>query len=274
MSVSLVPDVIFDRYQEITPDYLTARGVTLLLSDLDFTLAAKSTRHPDEAVKAWIAGLRGAGITFMIVSNNRSGRRVTDFCAELGVNISDKALESHQAYVASWLKAIKEDHNALFSALKDADKIADYMMEQGRLELMKEEITKDAKLPGVLESGTAYEIWQLKDDPMNRSISFMPYNFASQFRITQGRYDKVYESSVSENDNSLDKIFVKYNIGRPSDFHGHSLSTSDIIVVYRPKHRILNAKFGTFWLHTLMPGFFRKCTAAQPSKAVSRWRSC
>ena len=43
-----------------------------------------------------------------------------------------------------------------------------------------------------------------------------------------------------------------------------------VIVVYRPKHRILNAKFGTFWLHTLMPGFFRKCTVALPSKAVSR----
>ena len=161
----------------------------------------------------------------------------TYFCAELGVNISDKALESHQAYVASWLKAIKEDHNALFSALKDADKIADYMMEQGRVELMKEELAKDAKLPGVLESGTTYEIWQLKDDPMNRGISFMPYNIASQFRITQGRYDKVYESSVSENDNSLDKIFVKYNIGRPSDFHGHSLSTSDIIVTIKDGER-------------------------------------
>ena len=85
MSVSLVPDVIFDCYRQITPEFLAARGVTLLLSDLDFTLAAKSTRHPDAEVKDWIAGLRDAGITFMIVSNNRSGRRVTDFCAELGV---------------------------------------------------------------------------------------------------------------------------------------------------------------------------------------------
>lgn len=154
----------------------------------------------------------------------------TYFCAELGVNISDKALEGHQAYVASWLKAIKEDHSALFSALKDADKIADYMMEQGRVELMKEELTKDALLPGVLEFGTTYEVWQLKDDPMNRCVSFMPYNVASQFRITQGRYDKVFESLVSESDNSLDKIFVKFNIGRPENFRGHSLSISDVIV--------------------------------------------
>ena len=85
MSVSLVPDVIFDCYRQITPEFLAARGVTLLLSDLDFTLAAKSTRHPDGAVKAWIDSLHAAGITFMIVSNNRSDRRVTDFCDELWV---------------------------------------------------------------------------------------------------------------------------------------------------------------------------------------------
>lgn len=42
----------------------------------------------------------------------------TYFCTELGVNVSEKQMESHQAYVASWLKAIKEDHNALFSAIK------------------------------------------------------------------------------------------------------------------------------------------------------------
>lgn len=85
MPISLIPDVLFDRYTQITPTLLRERGVTLLLSDLDFTLAAKSTRHPDDAVKAWIADLRDAGITFVIVSNNRSGRRVTDFCGELGV---------------------------------------------------------------------------------------------------------------------------------------------------------------------------------------------
>ncbi|MCI2058177.1 MAG: YqeG family HAD IIIA-type phosphatase [Oscillibacter sp.] len=85
MSFSLVPTLLFDRYGQITPDFLKKRGITLLLSDLDFTLAAKKTRHPDDAVKRWIADLRGSGVTLMIVSNNRSGRRVTDFCAELGV---------------------------------------------------------------------------------------------------------------------------------------------------------------------------------------------
>jgi HAD superfamily phosphatase (TIGR01668 family) len=85
MSFSLVPGRLFDRYGQITPEYLKSCGITLLLSDLDFTLAPRKALRPDAKVKAWIAALRRGGITLMIVSNNRSGKRVTDFCAELGV---------------------------------------------------------------------------------------------------------------------------------------------------------------------------------------------
>ena len=85
MPFSLVPDRIFARYEEITPEYLKGQGITLLLSDLDFTLAPKSVRRPDEGLRAWTAALAAAGITLMIVSNNRSGKRVTEFCADLGV---------------------------------------------------------------------------------------------------------------------------------------------------------------------------------------------
>ena len=85
MSLSLIPHRLFDCYAQITPEYLKAQGITLLLSDLDFTLAAKSTRQPDQPLRDWIAALKAEGIDFMIVSNNRSGSRVTEFCADLGV---------------------------------------------------------------------------------------------------------------------------------------------------------------------------------------------
>ena len=85
MRFSLVPDALFSRYGDLTAAYLRSRGITLLLSDLDFTLAAKATALPDQALKDWIAELQDAGITVMIVSNNRSGRRVTEFCARLGI---------------------------------------------------------------------------------------------------------------------------------------------------------------------------------------------
>lgn len=85
MPFSLIPDRVVDRYADITPAYLQQQGITLLLSDLDFTLAAKATRQPDQPLRDWIAELKAAGIAFMIVSNNRSGTRVTEFCADLGV---------------------------------------------------------------------------------------------------------------------------------------------------------------------------------------------
>lgn len=91
MSLSLVPDRLFQRYGEITPEYLRAQGITLLLSDLDFTLAPKSVRRPDQPLRDWIAALKANGIQFMIVSNNRSGARVTEFCADLGVGYQGHA---------------------------------------------------------------------------------------------------------------------------------------------------------------------------------------
>ena len=87
----LTPDYLFDSYREITPDFLHRQGIALLLTDLDYTLAAKSTRTPPPAVRVWIDSLRQAGITFMIVSNNRSGSRVTEFCADLGVSYQGRA---------------------------------------------------------------------------------------------------------------------------------------------------------------------------------------
>ena len=81
----LTPDILFDSYRDITPAFLQGQGVTLLLTDLDYTLAPKAVRRPDDALRQWIDGLKDAGITVMIVSNNRSGVRVTEFCGDLGI---------------------------------------------------------------------------------------------------------------------------------------------------------------------------------------------
>ena len=55
------------------------------MSDLDFTLAEKKTRRPPQALRDWLERMESGGIEVMIVSNNRSGRRVDEFCAELGI---------------------------------------------------------------------------------------------------------------------------------------------------------------------------------------------
>ena len=63
MSVSLIPGVLLDRYAQLTPEWLKKRGITLLLSDLDYTLAPKSVRRPDDELKNWISMLQAGGIT-------------------------------------------------------------------------------------------------------------------------------------------------------------------------------------------------------------------
>ena len=86
MRLSLVPDRLFETYNEITPALLRSLGVKLLLCDLDYTLAPKSVRAPDEAVRRWIEAMGEGGVRVMILSNNRSPVRVEAFCRDLGID--------------------------------------------------------------------------------------------------------------------------------------------------------------------------------------------
>ena len=85
MRVSLRPDRVFQTYHDVTPQMLQERGITLLLCDLDYTLAPKSVRTADEAVRTWLGTMAAAGITVVILSNNRHPKRVDTFCRSLGI---------------------------------------------------------------------------------------------------------------------------------------------------------------------------------------------
>ena len=85
MPASLIPSLVLDNYRQVTPDLLEKYGVSLLLCDLDYTLAPRSVAQPDEPLFRWLEMLKAAGVTVMILSNNRSSRRVETFCACLGI---------------------------------------------------------------------------------------------------------------------------------------------------------------------------------------------
>ena len=85
MPVSLIPDRLYDRYTDLTPRLLEALHIRLLLCDLDYTLAPRSVSRPDSALRAWLADCGRAGVTVMILSNNRSPARVEAFCGQLGI---------------------------------------------------------------------------------------------------------------------------------------------------------------------------------------------
>ncbi len=86
MPFSLIPDRVFRRFTDVTPQFLVQQDIRLLLCDLDYTLAPRSVARPDGELRAWLEACRQAGITVMILSNNRSSKRVETFCGELGIH--------------------------------------------------------------------------------------------------------------------------------------------------------------------------------------------
>ena len=52
MSFSIIPDLVLENYTQVTPALLERLGITVLLSDLDNTLAPPRTRRPTDEVRA------------------------------------------------------------------------------------------------------------------------------------------------------------------------------------------------------------------------------
>jgi hypothetical protein len=85
------------------------------------------------------------------------------------------------------------------------------------------------------------EIYQIKsdiDENIYRKISFMRYDMVNDvidLHKFRDYYKKVYEFTQDFESTSdqiiLDEIFAKFNIDRPDDFKGHSLSISDIVII-------------------------------------------
>jgi len=84
-----------------------------------------------------------------------------------------------------------------------------------------------------------YAIYQLKDGPETRDLRFEPLERLTQ----QGRavdwenYKHIYTGTLETREKpavvDMEKIFMRFNVGRPEDFAGHSLSTSDVVVLCR-----------------------------------------
>lgn len=81
----LIPQYLFDSIFDIDPARLQARGITLLLADLDNTLVTYATKTPTVQVRAWKESLERSGVTLFILSNSRKPGRAKRFAEELGV---------------------------------------------------------------------------------------------------------------------------------------------------------------------------------------------
>ena len=79
-----------------------------------------------------------------------------------------------------------------------------------------------------------FSIYQLKGGDETLDYRFEPLDAIRRngLSVDSANYELVYTAPLTERDN-LESIYTRFNIDRPADFHGQSLSVSDIVVLHQ-----------------------------------------
>ena len=81
-------------------------------------------------------------------------------------------------------------------------------------------------------SPVTYEILQIKDGSNGEQYRFWGMNYVQKKRlqINVSDYESKYQGELKPGE-TLDTLYERFNLHRPEDFTGHSLSVSDVIVL-------------------------------------------
>ena len=81
---------------------------------------------------------------------------------------------------------------------------------------------------------SSFSIYQLKGGNETLDYRFEPLDSIHRngLSVKQENYELVYTAPLTEKDN-LESIYTRFNVDRPADFTGHSLSVSDIVVLHQ-----------------------------------------
>lgn len=83
---------------------------------------------------------------------------------------------------------------------------------------------------------TAFSIFQLKAGEQNRFVAFQDFDNWKQQEVqfSDERYSFVYQGACGTENSLKDSVlleflFEKFNLNPPSDYHGRSMSVSDVV---------------------------------------------
>ena len=161
-------------------------------------------------------------------------------CQHFGIDTSDYSF----GYIAGWssdrdmkelkssLDTIRKTASELITGIEDrlAELQKDRAVEQGQ-ELEESLANREAQL--LFGGEDRFGIYQLKDTEEARDIHFMGMDYLESkgIAVTKENYDLLYTAPLEEG-TSLEDIYTRFNIDRPADFRGHSLSVSDVVVLH------------------------------------------
>lgn len=130
---------------------------------------------------------------------------------EVSVDASQMDLDNHKAYIQSWISTLHNNSEELFKAIKDAEKICDYILETGELEKIrlqensdyqveqlweeledvpvyeneKYELCLDVDWQGWSKGTTQDEIWHWFDENHSKGIGWLMNEYESNTTSTR-----------------------------------------------------------------------------------------
>ena len=144
-------------------------------------------------------------------------------------------------YLTSWnsrdmkefkasLETIRNESSRLITEIDEQFKIISNDLSIG-VKFEVPEVNEIKEVMTVNEKNDSYSIYQLKSDDDHR---FEPFERLNSLGLTIDRddYDLIYTAPLTDAD-TLDSIYMKFNIDHPADYTGRSLSVSDVVVIER-----------------------------------------
>jgi hypothetical protein len=176
-------------------------------------------------------------------------------CSALGIETNDNSF----GYIAAWSrdKELPELRASLERISKTASELidditvnletlakdepaAEYAPDEASVSIHDESLIMNKQYPDnmidPIAVNGAYQIYQIKAEP---HLKYHRFTSLKKLRamdedVDINNYNRVYQSSLTPADkvtDNLDAIFEKFNVDRPEDYRGYSLSVSDVIVI-------------------------------------------
>ena len=158
-------------------------------------------------------------------------------CQHYGLDTSDYSF----GYVAGWssgreLAELKGSLETIRNTAAEIINSIDEHIAQIQKEQDKEQAAPAQEQPEqeVLQDKDIFSIYQINGGDETRDLRFEPYDrlTATGHRVDPKNYALIYSAELTPG-TSLEDIYTRFNIDRPKDFKGHSLSVSDVVVLHQ-----------------------------------------
>lgn len=141
--------------------------------------------------------------------------------------------------IEAQMMVLEKEREAEQNITVEAEVVAEPEIEETIEASQEETISEDVEIKANMEAQLLYGdkdtfgIYQLKDDDSLHYHRFTGTDMMAKegLSVDMENYDLIYVGEKTP-DIGLDQIYEKFNIDRPDDFTGHSLSVSDVVVIH------------------------------------------